>query len=85
MDGGVFPPSLGSYTMIHEVNSKCSLECMKYKYLDAVHMDIAFSVCLSISGFRYALILVDRAAQYYWAFGLRNLLSDTILSAIRLF
>ena len=48
-------------------------------------MDIAFSNSLSIGGFRYALILVDHATQYNWAFGLKNLLSDAILAAIRLF
>jgi hypothetical protein len=50
-----------------------------------VHMDIAFSNCLSVGGFRYALILVDHATRYNWAFGLKNLLSDAILAAIRLF
>jgi hypothetical protein len=45
-------------------------------------MDIAFGNCLSIGGFQYALILVDRATQYNWDFGLINLLSDAILAAI---
>ena len=36
-------------------------------------------------GFCYALILVDRAARYNWAFGLQGLLSSEILSAIRKF
>jgi hypothetical protein len=50
-----------------------------------VHMDIAFGDCLSVGGFGYALILVDLATQYNWAFGLQNLLLDAILSAIWLF
>jgi hypothetical protein len=41
--------------------------------------------CLSVGGFRYALILVDQATRYNGAFGLQNLLLDAILSAIRLF
>ncbi len=48
-------------------------------------MDIAFGDCVSIKGFRYALILVDRAARYNWAFGLQGLSSSEILSAIRKF
>jgi hypothetical protein len=58
---------------------------MKYKYLDAVHMDITFGDCLLVGGFRYVLILVDQATRHNLAFGLKNLLSDAILSAIRLF
>jgi hypothetical protein len=87
MDGwwGVLPPSLGSYAMIRKANSRGPLEHQKYEYLDAVHMDIAFGDCLSVGGFRYALILVDHATRYNWAFGLRNFLLDAILSAIWLF
>jgi hypothetical protein len=40
-------------------------------------MDIAFSDCLSIGGFCYALTLVDRATRYNWTFGLKSLSSDT--------
>jgi hypothetical protein len=48
-------------------------------------MDIAFGKCLSLGGFLYALILVDRATWYNWAFDLKNLSSDAILATIRLF
>ena len=34
------------------------------KNLDAVHMDIAFGDCMLVLGFRYELILVDRATRY---------------------
>jgi hypothetical protein len=85
MDGGEFPASLGSYPMICKSNSGGPIDRCKYKYLDAVHMDIAFGNCLSIGSFRYALILVDCATQYNWAFGLKNLLLEAILAAIRLF
>ena len=37
------------------------------------HMDIAFGNHLSIGGFCYALILVDRATQNNWTFGLKSL------------
>ncbi len=61
------------------------LDRSRYRFLDAVHMDIAYGDCLSIGGFRYAFILVDRATYYNWTFGLKSLSSDCILSALRLF
>jgi hypothetical protein len=85
MDGREFPACLGSHATILKSNSGGPIDRRKYKYLDAVHMDIAFGDCLSVGGFRYALILVDHATQYNWAFGLKNLSLDAILDAIWLF
>jgi hypothetical protein len=85
MDGGEFPVSLGSYARIHKPNRGSPIDHCKYKYLDAIHMNIAFGDCLSGGGFGYALILVDCATRYIWAFGLKNLSSDTILATIQLF
>jgi hypothetical protein len=85
LDGGEFPPSLGSFATIPKSNCSGPLDRTKYKYLDAVHMDIAFGDCLLISGFCYALILIDQATQYNWTFGLKTLTSDSILSALCLF
>jgi hypothetical protein len=82
MDGGKFPSSLGSYAMICKANSGGQVDRLKYKYLGAVHIDIAFGNCLSVGGFWYALVLVDHATRYNWVFGLKNLSSDAILSAI---
>jgi len=48
-------------------------------------MDIAFGDCVSVSGFRYALILVDRTTRYNWTFGLKDLTLASIISALRLF
>ncbi len=48
-------------------------------------MYIAFGICVSVGGFRFALNLVDRATCYTWAFGLKTLSTDCILSALRLF
>jgi hypothetical protein len=61
VDGGKFPPALGSFATVPKSNKGTPLDQTLYKYLDAVHVDIAFGDCLSIGGFRYALILVDRA------------------------
>ncbi len=85
MGGGEYPASLGSYAMIRKSNSGGPIDRCKYKYLDVVHMDIAFGDCLPISGFWYALIMVDRATRYNWAFCLKNLSLDAILAAIQLF
>ena len=48
-------------------------------------MDIAFGDCVSVGGYFCALILVDRATRYNWAFGLKTLSSECILAALRLF
>jgi hypothetical protein len=61
IDGGNFPPSLGSFATIPKAKRGVPLDKTKYFYLDAVHMDITFGDCLSVRGFKYALILVDHA------------------------
>ncbi len=81
-DGGVFPPSLGSYATIRKANSSGPVDRTKYEYLDAVHMDITFVL---VGGFLYTLILVDQATRYNLVFGLKNLSSHSILSAIQFF
>jgi hypothetical protein len=85
VDGGEFPPSLGSYAAIPKAKRGGLLDKTKYKYLDAVHMDIAFGDCVSVGEFRYALILVNRASRYKWAFGLRSLSLLDIILALRKF
>ena len=42
VDGGEFPASLGSYVTIPKTNRGGSIRREWYRYLDAVHMDIAF-------------------------------------------
>ena len=82
MDGGEFSMSLGSYATIPKAKRGQPLDRTVYRYLDAVHMDIAFGDCVSVGGYRFALILVDRATRYNWAFGLKTLSSSCILSAL---
>jgi hypothetical protein len=62
LDGGEYPPSLGSYTTIHKANSSGPLDWKKYKYLDALHMDIAFRDCLLVGGF--CCVLVGRCTVH---------------------
>jgi hypothetical protein len=85
INGGEFPPSLGSFATILKAKGGKALNRQNYFYLDAVHMDIAFGDCLSVGGFKYALILVDRATRYNWTFGLKSLGLESILSVLRLF
>ena len=82
IDGGEFPMSIGSYATIPKAKRGQSLDRTDYRYLDAVHMDIAFSNCVSVGGYHYALILVDRSTCYNWAFGLKTLSSSCILLAL---
>ena len=85
VDGGEFPSSLGSYATILKAKRGGTLDCMRYLYLDAVHMDIAFGDCVAVGGYCYALILVDHATRYNWTFGLKTLSSANIVLALCLF
>ena len=85
IDGGKFLPSIDSYATIPKAKHGSTLDKTKYKYLNTVHMDIAFEDCLSVGGFCYTLILVERPTRYNRAFGLKNLSSDNVLLALRLF
>ncbi len=85
IDGGKFPLSLGSFAIIPKAKCSLPLDKTKYFYLDAIHMDIAFGDCLSVGGYKYALVLVDCATQYNWTFDLKLLSSDCILLALRMF
>ena len=42
-------------------------------------MDIIFGDCISVGGFRDALVLVDRATRYNWVYGLKDLSADSIV------
>jgi hypothetical protein len=73
IDAGKFPVSIGAYTTLPKASRGQSIDRTTAKFLDVVHLDIAFGDCLSIGGFKYALIFVDRAMQYNWCFGLKTL------------
>jgi hypothetical protein len=85
VDGGKFPPLIGSFATIPKAKCGLPLNRTHYCYLDAVHMAIAFGDCLLVGGYHYALILVDRSTPYNWTFGLKSLSFKCILSALRLF
>jgi hypothetical protein len=85
IDGGEFPMALGSYATIPKAARGGDIDRTKSLFLDIVHVDIAFGDCISVGGFCNALILVDRATRYNWVYGLKDLSSDSILSALHYF
>jgi hypothetical protein len=85
IDSGEFPVSLGAYTTILKAPRGAPIDCTSYKYLDVVHIDIAFGDCASVGSFKYALIFVEHATCYNWCFGLKSLQFDNILAAIMAF
>ena len=80
IDNGKFPTSIGAYTTIPK--APCGTAT---KYLDVVHLDIAFGDCMSVGSFKYTLIFVDRATRYNWCFGLKSLQHDDIITAFLAF
>jgi hypothetical protein len=58
LDGGEFPPSLGSFATIPKAKHGQPLACTCYLYLDAVHMNIGCGDCLSVGGFVTLLFLL---------------------------
>ncbi len=61
IDTGEFPVSIGTYATIPKASCRKPINHTPAKFLDVVHLNIAFHDCLSIRGFKYALIFVDLA------------------------
>ena len=53
--------SLGKYSTVRKSARGKSIDRTRYRYLDKVHVDIGFGDTTSIGGYRYCLVLVDRA------------------------
>jgi hypothetical protein len=81
VNGGEFPPLLGSYATTPKEHWGKALDQICYQYLDVVHIIFVFGDGLSVGGFKYALILVDQATCSNLTFGLKDLLLAPILSA----
>jgi hypothetical protein len=77
--------SIGAFITILKVPQGNPIDQLTSKYLDMVHVDIAISDCLSVGGFKYALIFVDQATRYNWCFGLKSLQHKDIISAFLAF
>jgi hypothetical protein len=85
LDKGEFPVSIGAYTTIRKAPRGQPIDRTPSKNLDVVHLDIGFGNCVSIDGFKYALIFMDRATRFNWCFGLKSLQHDDIISAFLAF
>ena len=48
-------------------------------------MDIVYGDSIGKLGFRFALLLIDRATKYIWVYGLKNLLSSDMIGALEQF
>jgi len=81
---GEFPTSLGDFATIVQSPAGKTIK-KRRKYLDKVHLDIVYGDCVSLGGFRYALVLVDVATRYCWLYGLTSLTSRSIVSALETF
>ena len=77
---GEFPLSLGTYTTIPKAPRGKPIDRIPSKCLDIVHIDIAFGDCISISSYKFALVIVNRATRYNWTFGLNP--SSTAISSL---
>eukprot|EP00804_Cyclotella_cryptica_P026709 CCRYP_007942-RA/>CCRYP_007942-RA protein AED:0.35 eAED:0.34 QI:0/0/0/0.66/0.5/0.33/3/0/1904 len=78
---GEFPPTLGDFATITNPPRGKPLT-KRRQFLDKVHMDIVFGDCLSLGGYKYALLLVDVATRYSWIFGLQSLTGTAITDAL---
>ncbi len=71
IDGGEFPVLLGVFRTIPKAPRGGAIDREQSFYLDIVHVNIAFDDCVSVGGFWYSLVFVDRATRYNWVFGSR--------------
>jgi hypothetical protein len=85
LNTGEFPLSLGTYTTIPKAPRGKAVNCLISKYLNIVRVDIAFGDCVSVGGYKFALIFVDRATRYNWTFGLKSLQHNDIQAAFLAF
>jgi hypothetical protein len=69
IDTSKFPMSIGAYTTIPKAPWGKPINHTPSKYLNAVHLDIVFGDCMSVGGFKYALIFINKATQYICALG----------------
>ncbi len=70
IDNIEFPASIRAYMTIPKAPRSKPIDCTTSKYLDIIHIFIAFGDCMSVSGFKYALIFVVRATQYNFVLAL---------------
>ena len=62
IDSVVIPSAIWSFATIYNLLKGNSIKKWR-KYVDKVHVDIVFGVCVDLKGDRYVLILVDVATK----------------------
>eukprot|EP00956_Cyclotella_meneghiniana_P028868 scaffold68397_cov20-Cyclotella_meneghiniana.AAC.1 len=82
--GGELPHTIGDFASINMPNRGKPIK-KRRKFLEKVHMDIVFGDCVSLGGFRYALLLVDIATRYVWLYGMQTVSSADIIFALETF
>ena len=82
--GGQPIPSIGEFATMRR-RKRGKTRAPTPHYLDLVHMDIVYGDVISRLGYRFGLLLVDRATKYIWIFGLRHLTSANIIEALEEF
>ena len=85
LDNGEVPTLLSKFANMSKAPRGKEIEKEASSYLEYVNVDIAFGDCMSIKGYLYSLIFVDRATRYNWVFGLKNLSQASILEAFHRF
>ncbi len=85
LDNQEFTISIGAYATIPKAPRGKPIDRTPSKYLDIVHINIAFGDCMSTGGYKYALIFVDRATRFNWCFGLKSLHHDNIIAGFLAF
>jgi hypothetical protein len=82
--GGEPCPTIGEFANIRKRKRGTILPPTK-RYLDKVHLDIVFGDTISKLGFRYAILLIDRATKYIWFYGVKSLVSACSIDALEQF
>ena len=70
--------------MIPKANEGKSKLC-NHHFLDKVNMDIVYSDCISMGGYRYGILIVNVATQYFWFYSLKYTASNDIINALSQF
>ena len=76
--------TIGKFANICKRKSGAALPSTK-RYLDKVYLDIAYGDTISKLGFRYAILLINRATKYMWFYGLRSLVSACTIDTLEQF
>ena len=77
-------PSIGKFSNLQK-RSRCKALAPTDQYLDKVHLEIVFGDTISNLGYRYAILLIDRATKYIRFYGVKSLMFECIIKALKQF